>query len=133
MNDESQTGPTAEEMVQKLSNAPVYVPPYVHNVPPSPLGGVDTHIYFDELKASTAELRESTQHYMHRILYQDLGIAQVCETCEKPDDICTCESEADAAFDMLLSQAATPNLAAMFSKAQEQGLVVPKTNYTAHA
>ena len=80
------------------------------------------------------QLRGRTmEEFMDRALYSDLGIARVCDTCNKSEELCTCSDEEDAAFDMLLAQVATPNLAAMFSKAQEQGLVVPKAEYTAHA
>lgn len=56
-------------------------------------------------------------------------ILDLCQVCQLPPDKCDCSAQEDALFDTLLANASVPNLAALYKRAQEQGLVKPMYHY----
>ena len=52
-----------------------------------------------------------------------------CKDCGKVLEMCVCSDIDDALLDTLIQQVSVPNLAALYQKAQDQGLVKPTYHY----
>lgn len=56
-----------------------------------------------------------------------------CVTCGKVEKKCLCSNMEDDILDTLIQQASVPNLAALYQKAQSQGLVKPMYHYQSNS
>ena len=56
-----------------------------------------------------------------------------CKDCGKVLEKCVCSDIDDALLDTLIQQVSVPNLAALYQKAQEQGLVKPMYHYQSNS
>ena len=57
----------------------------------------------------------------------------VCENCKMGSEMCVCSAIDDALLDTLIQQVSVPNLAALYQKAQDQGLVKPMYHYQSNS
>ena len=56
-----------------------------------------------------------------------------CKDCRKVVEMCVCSDIDDALLDTLILQVSVPNLAALYQKAQDQGLVKPMYHYQSNS
>ena len=56
-----------------------------------------------------------------------------CKDCGKVVEMCVCSDIDDALLDTLIQQVSVPNLAALYQKAQDQGLVKPMYHYQSNS
>ena len=56
-----------------------------------------------------------------------------CKDCGKVLEMCVCSAMDDALLDTLIQQVSVPNLAALYQKAQDQGLVKPMYHYQSNS
>ena len=56
-----------------------------------------------------------------------------CQDCGKSAKECVCSNLEDDILDTLLAQVSVPNLAALYQKAQAQGLVKPMYHYQSNS
>ncbi len=56
-----------------------------------------------------------------------------CKDCGKVVEMCVCSAIDDALLDTLIQQVSVPNLAALYQKAQDQGLVKPMYHYQSNS
>ena len=56
-----------------------------------------------------------------------------CKDCGKVLEMCVCSDIDDALLDTLIQQVSVPNLAALYQKAQDQGLVKPMYHYQSNS
>ena len=56
-----------------------------------------------------------------------------CKDCGKVVELCVCSDIDDALLDTLIQQVSVPNLAALYQKAQDQGLVKPMYHYQSNS
>ena len=56
-----------------------------------------------------------------------------CKGCGEVFEMCDCTCIDDALLDTLIQQASVPNLAALYQKAQDQGLVKPMYHYQSNS
>ena len=56
-----------------------------------------------------------------------------CKDCGKVVKMCVCSDIDDALLDTLIQQVSVPNLAALYQKAQAQGLVKPMYHYQSNS
>ena len=56
-----------------------------------------------------------------------------CKDCGKVIELCVCSAIDDALLDTLIQQVSVPNLAALYQKAQDQGLVKPMYHYQSNS
>ena len=56
-----------------------------------------------------------------------------CKNCGKVLEMCVCSDIDDALLDTLIQQVSVPNLAALYQKAQDQGLVKPMYHYQSNS
>ena len=56
-----------------------------------------------------------------------------CKDCRKAVEMCVCSDMDDALLDTLIQQVSVPNLAALYQKAQDQGLVKPMYHYQSNS
>ena len=57
----------------------------------------------------------------------------ICKDCGKVLEMCVCSDIDDALLDTLIQQVSVPNLAALYQKAQDQGLVKPMYHYQSNS
>ena len=57
----------------------------------------------------------------------------ICKSCGKVIKLCVCSDIDDALLDTLIQQVSVPNLAALYQKAQDQGLVKPMYHYQSNS
>lgn len=57
----------------------------------------------------------------------------ICKSCGKVIELCVCSDIDDALLDTLIQQVSVPNLAALYQKAQDQGLVKPMYHYQSNS
>ena len=56
-----------------------------------------------------------------------------CKSCKLGIETCGCSAMDDALLDTLIQQVSVPNLAALYQKAQDQGLVKPMYHYQSNS
>ena len=66
------------------------------------------------------------------LLAKDVSFAN-CKDCGKAVERCVCSDIDDALLDTLIQQVSVPNLAALYQKAQDQGLVKPMYHYQSNS
>ena len=77
-------------------------------------------------------LKETTRIDPTMLLANEDFIAN-CKDCGKVVEMCVCSDIDDALLDTLIQQVSVPNLAALYQKAQDQGLVKPMYHYQSNS
>ena len=73
---------------------------------------------------------EITQiHFDPTMLFSVDDVENTCPDCKKRVTECICSELNDELLDTLIQQVSVPNLAALYQKAQDQGLVKPMYHY----
>ena len=86
-------------------------------------------------KAGEKYLREipaeeiAQMHLAPSMLFSVDDVEDTCPDCKKPTKKCVCSELDDELLDTLIQQVSVPNLAALYQKAQSQGLVKPMYHY----
>ena len=90
-------------------------------------------------KAGEKYLREmpaeaiAQMHLDPTMLFSVDDIKNTCPDCKKRVTECVCSDIDDALLDTLIQQVSVPNLAALYQKAQDQGLVKPMYHYQSNS
>ena len=77
-------------------------------------------------------LKETTRIDPTMLLAVDDSLGN-CKSCKLGIETCGCSAMDDALLDTLIQQVSVPNLAALYQKAQDQGLVKPMYHYQSNS
>ena len=86
----------------------------------------------NESREMPMALKETTRIDPTMLLANENFIAN-CKDCGKVVEMCVCSDIDDALLDTLIQQVSVPNLAALYQKAQDQGLVKPMYHYQSNS
>lgn len=86
----------------------------------------------NESREMPMALKETTRNDPTMLLAVDDFLAN-CKDCGKVLEMCVCSDIDDALLDTLIQQVSVPNLAALYQKAQDQGLVKPMYHYQSNS
>ena len=86
----------------------------------------------NESREMPMALKETTRIDPTMLLANEDFIAN-CKDCGKVVEMCVCSDIDDALLDTLIQQVSVPNLAALYQKAQDQGLVKPMYHYQSNS
>ena len=67
------------------------------------------------------------------MLFANEDSPAICKSCKMAVEMCVCSAIDDALLDTLIQQVSVPNLAALYQKAQDQGLVKPMYHYQSNS
>ena len=91
----------------------------------------DTRHKFDDDAHKAMRVAPSIDPSM--LLADEDSLLANCKDCGKRGEMCVCSAIDDALLDTLIQQVSVPNLAALYQKAQAQGLVKPMYHYQSNS